>query len=307
MRSCSPRLRSRREPSGAAGRAALGCHAHVIFRSYGNQLLAQPDWLSGSHEQSAHVRRSSFRSHSAYAALKHDKRKRSDEAPRLTDRGTAPRSRSQVSCTPEAWDSATCDDLIGPAAEVRRKMLPREATRTPRSKRSGPIASPALAPRPLPCAAQRRLRPLQEGPPARAVFARALRVDAMASVDGCLASSPARGPAVDSAFARRAAGIRSGACCSNVIRALFGPAPPSRPYGHGHAAERVPPTSARPETDRRGMDITRINCAHDGPEAWARWPHWFGARRGAPAAGARPDGPRGPQLRTADLPPGPSF
>lgn len=105
------------------------------------------------------------------------------------------------------------------------------------------------------------------------------------------------------------AGIRSSRrLLEHHTEALFGPAPPSRAV---RIMVTLPSEAASDFGLARkliaaGMDVARINCAHDGPEAWSSMAALV--RRAARAAG-RPVrilmDLAGPKLRTADLPPGP--
>lgn len=90
--------------------------------------------------------------------------------------------------------------------------------------------------------------------------------------------------------------------------ALFGPAPAGRPV---RVMATIPSTAATDYAVVRdllagGMDCMRINCAHDGPEAWAAMVENL---RGARTELGRPcavlmDLP-GPRVRTGEMKPGP--
>jgi len=91
-------------------------------------------------------------------------------------------------------------------------------------------------------------------------------------------------------------------------RALFGPEPPGR---FVRVMVTLPSEAADdPRLVREmlaaGMDVARINCAHDGPAAWGRMIAHL--RRGARATGRRCRvlmDLAGPKLRTGPLQPGP--
>jgi pyruvate kinase len=244
--------------------------------------------------------------------VKHAKRKRSDQRPRTVrspDRAAKSLSDSGAA---GAWDAATCDDLIDRLAAVRRDMLAREAALDSAFETIGPdrIASARnlahyLALRSV------DMRPLQEGL-ARLGLSSLGRSEsnAMASVNKVLgilhrlAGRPWT-PLSDD----EPAGIRSSRLLlERHTEALFGPAPPSRAV---RIMVTLPSEAASDFGLARkliaaGMDVARINCAHDGPEAWMSMAALV--RRAARGAG-RPVrilmDLAGPKLRTADLPPGP--
>jgi pyruvate kinase len=92
------------------------------------------------------------------------------------------------------------------------------------------------------------------------------------------------------------------------VQALFGPPPDGR---RTHIMVTLPSAAATdrsliPALLRHGMDVARINCAHDDADAWIA----MAARvRAAATAAGRPVGIlmdlAGPKLRTGPLPPGP--
>ena len=105
------------------------------------------------------------------------------------------------------------------------------------------------------------------------------------------------------------AGIRSSRLLlERHTEALFGPAPPSRAV---RIMVTLPSEAASDFGLARkliaaGMDIARINCAHDGPEAWsamAAHVRRAGARAGRPVRVLMDLA--GPKLRTGRSAPGP--
>jgi pyruvate kinase len=245
--------------------------------------------------------------------LKHAKRKR--EGKRSGTRPSPSRQSAPADASGQsgAWDSVACDELIERLFSVRREMLAREAGLAPTFESIAPEHVPSarnlahyLALRSI------DLRPVQEGL-ARLGLSSLGRSESnvMASVNKVLgilhrlAGRPWTPLSED-----EPAGIRSSRLLlDRNTQALFGP----HPSGRAVRIMVTLPSDAASDYGlakklvAAGMDIARINCAHDGPAAWESMAGLV--RRAARAAG-RPVrilmDLAGPKLRTCDLPAGPA-
>jgi pyruvate kinase len=247
--------------------------------------------------------------------LKHAGRQPTRVARRGESHATAPVAAAPVSPddVPGAWDVAMCNALIERLAALRLDMLAREAALQPTIEAIDP-AHRASARNLAHYLSLRSvdLRALQDGL-ARLGLSSLGRSESnvMASVNKVLGIlHRLAGRPWTPLSADEPAGIYgSRQLLERHTAALFGPPPPARAvrimvtlpteaaFDYGLAKKLMP----------AGMDIARINCAHDGPEAWQSMAALV--RRAARAAG-RPVrilmDLAGPKLRTTGLPPGPA-
>jgi pyruvate kinase len=212
------------------------------------------------------------------------------------------------------WDEATCRSLIAELAALREALLQREAALAALLADVDPSYR-ASARNLVHYLELRRvdLRPLQEKL-ARLGISSLGRSEShvLANVDKALGilHRLAGLPWTGGAEAQEPAGINTGrSLLERHTHALLGAPPPGRRV---RIMVTLPSEAAADyglvkRLVAAGMDVARINCAHDGPEQWRAMSAFV--RRAAHAAGRSVRvlmDLGGPKLRTESLPPGPT-
>ena len=190
---------------------------------------------------------------------------------------------------PEGWNEAACNALIDELWSLRKAMVAQEVRWMPGLETLPAVQQPSAVNLVHYLAMRRRdLRPLQQrlaglgvSSLGRAETHVLANVDKVLGILHRLAGRP-WAPLLDDEPAGRVGG---GARLSSHAQALFGPPPKGRAV---RIMVTLPSEAAHDEAllpglVHAGMDIARINCAHDGPAEWAAMA--AGVRKAADRAG----------------------